>query len=297
MTYMFCPSFEKEQQELSYFEYSNHSPLISIHVPTYKKKYLNIGYDFTINVVVLAYLQTFNNWELRLIDNHDGDLDLNYLLDKVENILNKKINRTKVLYQKSSNDSIGSKRNELIEHTTAPVICNWDDDDLYLPEYLFSVCKFYKENPHKFGVVVGRRWQYNLVERQRLIWKNTICNGAAYYVLRTDVLKQFVNVRYASKNKSEENIFLQELNRAIQYVNINEATQSYLPLDEQYVRIRFGGNVTDKSGWEHDIEVKKLKGGSLMEDMSFRWLFSKIPIPLHGRYRQLITNLQGDYNA
>ncbi len=283
--------YNKNQQELLYFNYPNSSPLISIHVPTYKKKYLNIGYDFTVNIVVLAYLQTFGNWELRLIDNHDGDLNLTYLFDEVEKILNRAVDRTKVLYHRSSNDRIGSKRNELIKHTIAPVICNWDDDDLYLPEYLSTVCKFFEENPFRVGIIVGRRWQYNLFERQRLIWNNNICNGAGYYILRTDALKQFANIRYARLNKSEEVQFLHELIKIIKGVDIDGPAQLYPPIDKHYIRMRFGGNITDQGGWENDIRIKNENGGYLMNDFKFEWLFSKVPTELHDRYRKLIDKV------
>lgn len=279
------------QYEPPYFNYPNASPLISIHVPTYKKKYLNIGYNFTINVVVLAYLQTFDNWELRLIDNHDGDLDLHYLFYEVEKILDKQVDRTKVIYCKSIDDTIGSKRNELIKKTIAPIICNWDDDDLYLSEYLSVIQKFYENNPYRAGIVVGRRWQYNLFERQKLIWNNNICNGAGYYILRTDVLKHFTNIRYASKNKSEEVIFLRELNKAIEDMDIDGPRQLHIPIDKQYVRIRFGGNITDQGGWENDIRIKNKNGGYLINDFKFEWLFSKIPTELHDKYRELINQV------
>ncbi len=291
MKYTFMPPNSQIQCEPSYFNYPNSSPLISIHVPTYKKKYLNIGYDFTINVVVLAYLQTFDNWELRLIDNHDGDLNLDYLFDEVENILNKKVDKTKVLYQRSSNDLIGNKRNELIKHTIAPIICNWDDDDLYLPEYLSTACRFFEENPFRAGVVVGRRWQYNLCERQRLIWTNNICNGAGYYVLRTDALKQFTNVRYAQLQKAAEAKLLRELARTVKDTDIDGPAQLYPPIDKHYVRMRCGGNLTDQGGWENDVRIKNENGGYLMNDFKFEWLFSKVPIELHDRYKELINRL------
>ena len=293
MKYIFMSTNSEQQFELPYFNYCNASPLISIHIPTYKKKYLNIGYDFTVNIVVLAYLQTFDNWELRLIDNHDGDLNLAHLFDEVEKILNRPVDRTKVLYQRSSNDRIGSKRNELIQHTIAPIICNWDDDDLYLPEYLSTICKFYEDNPYRVGIVVGRRWQYNLFERQRLIWSNNICNGAGYYILRTDAIKQFANIKYAGLNKSEEVIFLHELIKTIKDVDIDGPAQLYPPIDRQYVRMRFGGNITDQGGWENDIRIKNENGGYLMNDFKFEWLFSKVPIELHDRYRELINRLYG----
>jgi len=269
MKYIFMSNNNQTKYELSYFNYPNSNPLISIHVPTYKKKYLDIGYGFTINIVVLAYLQTFDNWELRLIDNGDGDLSLAYLFDEVEKILNKKIDRTKVLYHRSRDDRIGNKRNELIEHTIAPIICNWDDDDLYLPEYLSTVCKFYKENPFRVGIVVGRRWQYNLFERQRLIWNNNICNGAGYYILRTDVLKQFTNVRYAELHKAAEVQLLHELTRIIKDTDIDGPGQLYPLIDKHYVRIRFGGNLTDQGGWENDVRIKNQNGGYLMNDFKY----------------------------
>jgi hypothetical protein len=279
----------QKKYELLYFNYWNNSPLISIHVPTYKKQFNNIGYNFTVNVAVLAYLQTFDNWELRLIDNHEGDLDLHCLFDRVENILNRNVDKTKILYCRSDNDHIGNKRNQLIEATTAPIICNWDDDDLYLPEYLSIICKFYRDNPYRVGIIVGRRWQYNLLKQQRLIWSRNICNGAAYYVLRTDVLKHFYNIRYSNNfSKGEEIAFLREVTRCIKDIEVNGDTQLYPPIDDEYIRIRFGGNVTDRGGWANDIRIMNEKGGQLLDDLDYKWLFEKIPVPLHGVYNKLI---------
>lgn len=293
---MFISNNNQIKYELQYFNYPNAVPFISIHVPTYRKKYLNINYDFTINIIVLAYLQTFDNWELRLMDNHDGDLDLFYLFNEVEKILNKKVDRTKVLYQRSDNDHIGSKRNELIKQTVAPIICNWDDDDLYLPEYLLTICQFYKDNPYRVGIVVGRRWQYNLYEQQRLIWNNNICNGAGYYILRTDVLKHYTNIRYSPNlSKSEEIKFLRELTRTIKDVDINGSRQLCSPIDKHYVRIRFGGNTTDEGGWFNDVRIKNENGGYLINDFKFEWLFSKVPTELHNRYRKLIGKVRDAY--
>ena len=291
MKYMFMSGNKNMKYEIPYFNYPNSNPLISIHVPTYNKKYLNIGYDFTINIVVLAYLQTFENWELRLIDNHDGDLDLIYLFDEVEKILNKKVDRTKVLYHKAKKDFIGDKRNELINYTIAPIICNWDDDDLYLPEYLSTIYQLYENNPFGIGIFTGKRWQYNLCQQQRLLWYNATCNGAGYYVFRTDAVKQFQNIRYGSMNHSEEVQFLHELNKTIKYVEEYECMRLSSNIDEQYIRIRFGGNITDENGWKNDIEIKKRSGGLLIDDPCFQWLFVKIPLPLHNIYRSLINKL------
>lgn len=291
--YLFAQFEGQKNYDPIHFKYVSASPLISIHVPIYKRKYCNINYDFVVNTVALAYLQTFDDWELNLIDDHDGDLNLTYLFNEVEKILNQKVDRAKVLYHRAENDCIGNKRNELIKYSTTPIICNWDDDDLYLPKYLSVIYQFYQDNPYRFGIVVGKRWQYNLLTKQRLLWTRDTCNGAAYHVLRTDILKEFAGIRYTLEiDYAEEETFLLELDKAIGDQKNDIFRQPHQPLDEEYVRIRFGGNITHEGGWLNDVKIKKASGGYLIDDLDFEWLYSKIPALLHNKYKDLIIKIR-----
>ncbi len=129
---------------LSSFQLIDEDPVVSIHIPIQYRFFLDIGYKFVRNIVAMAYLQTFDRWELKLIDDPDGQLDLNYLLDEVEFLLGFKIDRDKISYIQAFNPNLGIKRNTLIDMTSAPLIANWDDDDIYLKDYIKKAVEFFQ---------------------------------------------------------------------------------------------------------------------------------------------------------
>lgn len=107
-------------------------PQFSIIMPTYNRaKFISTAIESVIN-------QTFNNWELIIID--DGSIDdtnnivSNYLKDS----------RVRYFYQKNQERSVA--RNNGISKARGEFICFLDSDDYYLAHYLGNLNDFINTN-------------------------------------------------------------------------------------------------------------------------------------------------------
>ena len=171
----------------------NQDPFFSIHIPIYKRKCYNLNYDFVVPILCYAYFQTLSNWELHLIDNSNGNLNLIQTLDQVEEVCGFQIDRTKINYYIFKNDILGQKRNCLIDMTTTPIIVNFDDDDIYLSQYLEHIHNFFQEVRNAHFICIGKRWQYAIHLKQAL---QCASNGAGYYVFRKELFDMYEELRY-----------------------------------------------------------------------------------------------------
>ena len=107
----------------------------SIIIPTYnrEKKVLK-----AINSVIS---QTFENWELIIVDNNSNDLTKK----KIYSINNRKI----FFYQINNNGIIALSRNYGISKSTGKYLCFLDSDDWWTPNKL-EITKEYIDKGYKF---------------------------------------------------------------------------------------------------------------------------------------------------
>lgn len=279
------------------FVLGNEDPIVSIHVPIQYRYFLNIGHEFVRNIIAMAYLQTYSKWELKIIDDPDGQLDLNDLLNEVEQLLGFKVNRTKISYIQSFNCNLGIKRNTLINMTSASIIVNWDDDDIYLKDYLKEAVEFFQLNPLQIGIFAGKRPQYNMATKQCVIWNRKICNGAAYYVIRKELFDKYPFIRYnTTRWAGEEQDVIKEIQRNINRAWSNQDTPSK-GCDDNYIRLRYHGNLThnDGQGWFHDVQIQQQYGGDFIKDKDLKWLLSRVPECLQDFYKDFVHKVNLNY--
>ncbi len=280
---------------LAPFELTDENTIVSIHIPIKYREFLDIGYNFVRNIVAMAYLQTFDRWELKLIDDPDGQLDLHEFLNEVETFLDFEIDRTKISYMQAFNCNLGIKRNTLINMTTAPIVANWDDDDIYLEDYLKEAVEFFQYNPLQVGIFAGKRAQYNMVKQHCIRWHRKYCNGAAYYVLRKELLDKFPFIRYnTTRMVGEEQDIIKNVRANINRSWSNQETVCK-GCDDNYIRMRYAGNLTHLEGrtWIHDLEIQQQYGGDFIEDEDFEWLLKQIPECFHDFYKELGKKIEG----
>jgi glycosyltransferase involved in cell wall biosynthesis len=121
------------------------NPFFTIVIPTYNRAHL---ISKAIDSVIT---QTFENWELIIVD--DGSTD-----NTKELILGyqKKDLRIKYIYQENAERS--AARNNGIENAKGEFICFLDSDDYFLPNYLLNLRKHSSnhETIYYVGLVLGK---------------------------------------------------------------------------------------------------------------------------------------------
>lgn len=113
--------------------------LVSVIMPTYK-----CGNFITKSIKSLQD-QTYQNWELLVVDDCSGDETINIVLN-----LKKSDNRI-ILYQNSRNCGAAKSRNTALRNAKGRWIAFLDSDDLWEPEKLERQIRFMEENNYAFS--------------------------------------------------------------------------------------------------------------------------------------------------
>ena len=113
--------------------------LVSIIMPTYK-----CG-RFIEKSIRSVQTQTYQNWELIVVDDCSGDGTVGIVLD-----LKKNDERISV-YQNSHNSGAAISRNTALRHAKGRWIAFLDSDDLWEPTKLEKQIKFMEENGYAFS--------------------------------------------------------------------------------------------------------------------------------------------------
>jgi len=111
---------------------TNSEPYISVIIPFFNRE------DLTIQAIDSVLAQTFQNFEILLID--DGS---NESIDKIKSIINPKIKRLT-----QTNKGPAAARNLGMRNAKGKYIAFLDSDDLFLPEKLEFQVKMHENNPH-----------------------------------------------------------------------------------------------------------------------------------------------------
>lgn len=136
---------------------SNSDIFFSIIIPTHNRaKMISIAVESVLS-------QTFNNWELIIIDDGSSDYTEKLILSYVNND-----SRIKYFYQEKKGRS--SARNLGIEKSIGHFICFLDDDDYYLVNFLEE---FYNEiKLQNFDTAVYFCRQYEKIDNKLIIYDN-----------------------------------------------------------------------------------------------------------------------------
>ncbi len=97
---------------------------VSIVLPVYNAK------GFVVETIQSVIKQTYQNWELIIVDDCSPDGTFQYLLEKYDDFPNVKIFRNEV------NSGAGITRNRALKEASAEMIAFLDADDIWLPTKL-----------------------------------------------------------------------------------------------------------------------------------------------------------------
>ena len=118
---------------------NNYGGLVSIIMPSYK-----CG-RFIEESIKSVQAQTYQNWELIIVDDCSGDKTISTVLG-----LKKSDDRIS-LYQNSSNSGAAVSRNTALKHAKGRWIAFLDSDDLWEPMKLENQIRFMEENGYAFS--------------------------------------------------------------------------------------------------------------------------------------------------
>ena len=151
---------------------------VDIHIPIHEATY-----NYVPIVLACCAMQTYTEWHCTLADDPKGEFKLAPALELVES-WGIPIDHSKCTVIKTKSDWLHDKRNELIKRTKAPLVCNFDSDDYYMPDYLELMVKWLHDHADWQGVFRGCRENYNLVDRS--ISESTYANGAGHWLYRRE---------------------------------------------------------------------------------------------------------------
>ena len=204
----------------------------SIIIPTYnrEKKVLK-----AINSVIS---QTFENWELIIVDNNSNDLTKK----KIYSINNRKI----FFYQINNNGIIALSRNYGISKSTGKYLCFLDSDDWWTPNKL-EITKEYIDKGYKFlyhDMYLSKNNNFIKLKTKycrslnRPIYNDLIDNGPAFPTSSVTVEKKIFN-SIKNFNELSDLIAWEDYDAWIRYSNANEdfvklpKTLGYIKIDDE----------------------------------------------------------------
>ncbi|KYO66928.1 glycosyltransferase family 2 protein [Thermovenabulum gondwanense] len=112
----------------------NREPLVTIGIPFY-----NPGY-FIIDAIRSVFAQTYNNWELFLID--DGSTD--GIIDIISKIKDPRVH----ILSDGKNKGLIERLNQIIQISSGEYIARMDADDIMHPERIAKQVAFLESNPN-----------------------------------------------------------------------------------------------------------------------------------------------------
>lgn len=125
----------EENKEDSTVEKLKYSPLISVLIPVY-----NIGEKYLTECIESILNQSYDNFEICLVDDHSTNAETIETLKKYESN-----NKIKIKYRKK-NGHISNATNDALQMATGEFIALVDNDDIITQNALYEVVKVLNEN-------------------------------------------------------------------------------------------------------------------------------------------------------
>ena len=200
--------------------------------------------------------QTYRNKQLIVFEDGVNSTPSQFWID-----MSSQRNDITYIHDNSRRDSIGLKRNIMIEHATTDYIAHFDDDDIYLPTYIefmishmtpdTALCKLsgWLNYTYNYSSIEGRRQKLLLPESSQ---KNGTV-GAFYY--RQLVPKYFTMLEFGFSY-----VYRRDVCKHIKFRNVsfNEDTPWALAVQKQYnVNIVQLGINPQVIHIQHDINTSK----------------------------------------
>ena len=126
----------KTHEKYSEYKKQKYEPLISILIPVY-----NIGREYLSDCLNSILDQTYQNFEVCLVDDHSSKEETREVLEEYS----KKDKRIRVKYRKE-NEHISKATNDALKMAKGEFVALMDDDDVLPPEALYENVKVLNEN-------------------------------------------------------------------------------------------------------------------------------------------------------
>jgi len=156
-------------------------PKVSIITPTYN------GERFIERAIKSVLWQTFNDWELIVVDDASTDQTVEIIKRYCE-----KDKRIKLIELKENTGGPAIPRTIACKEAKGKLIAFLDQDDIFYPEYLRTIVGYFKENP-EVDILVNFAWSFDENTKKIINYEY------GDFVVRNYVLK------YAGYFKQEQN--------------------------------------------------------------------------------------------
>jgi len=211
----------------------------------------NGRYDLLKKSIYCYTQQTYKNRELIVVS--QGNAETNA---KIRNHIDSLSRDDIVFVEAPKRLSLGAMRNLSVEIATGPVLCQWDDDDLYHPQRVMAqyhallggnvVASLYTQHLKWFVDKGEMYWCDWSVERPQ--WRTMLCGSIMFH---KELFYQFDNHLYpeAGKQSGRE----EDMNVLIKFSRIGKlAPVNY---GHHYIYVFHGGNVYDLA--HHRLVLEK----------------------------------------
>lgn len=159
--------------------------MISIVIPVFS------GGPFLGQTIDSVLNQTYQKFEIILVDNNASEATRNIALNYVKNY------PQKIIMIKEANQGVCSARNAGILAATGKYIALLDDDDIMLPNNLEHQLKVFNENPNISMVFCG---QHNIDKISGEIIEKNIFGAHGQWKIREDLVRKAMAIALENRN-------------------------------------------------------------------------------------------------
>lgn len=248
--------------------YETSNPLISIVVPSFNHgKYLQTALNSVIS-------QTFENWEIIIVDNQSTDNTMEYLNELDEPRIRK--------VQIQNNGSIAMSRNRGVDLSRGEWIAFLDSDDWWAPDKLLEVCKTITPMTdliyHNMFIEGESKLYPNLklIKGRQLsspIFLDLLLNGNPI-VTSSTVIRKKILVQIGGMNERIEMKGLEDFNA---WLRISRVTEQFVHLDKTLGHYRV-----------HETNIST-SGSTMIPIVAFEEFAEIIPTK---QYKRILSNFE-----
>jgi hypothetical protein len=238
-----------------------------------------------------AYLQSFDDWYMRITDDKNGCLDLEWLLKQTRHILGKSINEDRIEYNiiqsPKKSDALCARRDlmkkQAFHFSDCETIVTFDDDDIYLPNYIQKTVDYFNINHECLAIISSDVWRYNLYTQEYIDVKNY--SGGCQWSMKKELFRQYPYICYCHQhciNGGKMRHVAGACRDACIYQQIIDARPKLQIGKAEFnesIRTLHPDNTRPDRSWLNDVSRFGVK-----KDVDFVWLKEKLPNCLHNYY-------------